>query len=903
MTSKNLMLALLPSCALPSVRTTIRALMTSRPSLSRKIIPFPGTGKQLMLGRYTAMRQGSASEAVAWTPTARPTSTPVRIGMTSALTPGVIQRVASRQKPLLVTEGCIAKNSIFSNQNLKSRKMKKNIHLLKNLLTLVLICTFSPTFSQNGPGAIQGIVTYGEGILVSDANITVRKGSEEITGTTTDTDGKFSIKGLEFGNYEITFKHISYGEVIKSFRLTNNKAKTMNVALEGDVFDLADVIVSSTSRNLNDISRLPSVKGTAIYASKKNDVVLLDKINANLAVNNPRQVFAKVAGTNVWENDGTGIQLNVSNRGLSPNRSWEYNTRQNGYDIAADIIGYPDNYYTPTMEAVERIEVVRGAASLQYGTQMGGMMNFKMKEAPKKKDFEYNTKQTVGSYNLFNSYNSIGGRKDKVEYFGYFHHRSADGWRENADYRINSGYVSAKYQVNDKLKIGAEFTKMGYTLHLSAGVTDEQFKIDPQASNRERNWFHVEWNLPAITLDYDFGNGTKLSMKNFAVLSSRYSVEQTDPVNIPDDGGFRDLRRDEYRNYGSEIRFLKPYKMFRDTRNTFLIGVRVYDGKTTRGQGLGTDGRDPDFSFINPNALEYNNYTFYTTNYAVFGEHIFQITPRLSVTPGFRYEYIKVDFDGYFNDDGKLMFEDRTNTRSFPLLGGGIQYQINDEINFYANITEGFRGVHFNDMRVENPNLEVDPDVKDSDGYNADVGFRGQIGQLLSFDINAFILAYNDRIGVITREIDGEPRLYRTNIANSRNRGIESFVEFNLLKAINPSAPYSLSLFSSYAYIDSEYLNSQFKGNRVELAPEHLFKAGITFKGYHFSTTLNYTNTSSQYSDANNTEFTETGNQGLIPAYEVFDLSANYDIKNYTIAIGINNLLNTTYFTRRATSH
>ncbi|MCB9348223.1 MAG: TonB-dependent receptor [Lewinellaceae bacterium] len=110
---------------------------------------------------------------------------------------------------------------------------------------------------------------------------------------------------------------------------------------------------------------------------------------------------------------------------------------------------------------------------------------------------------------------------------------------------------------------------------------------------------------------------------------------------------------------------------------------------------------------------------------------------------------------------------------------------------------------------------------------------------------------------------------------------MESFVEFNLLKAINPSAPYSLSLFSSYAYIDSEYLNSQFKGNRVELAPEHLFKAGITFKGYHFSTTLNYTNTSSQYSDANNTEFTETGNQGLIPAYEVFDLSANYDIKYY----------------------
>ncbi len=780
--------------------------------------------------------------------------------------------------------------------------MKKILFFLKCMLTLVLICTSMAAFSQK-TGSIEGRIVDIVDEAIPDVNISVIKGSETVAGTVTDADGKFSVKNLKYGSYKVTISHISYGEKTLTAKVKSTVA-TINHMLMDESIDLADVIVTSPSRNLNDISRLPSVKGTAIYAGKKNDVVLLDKINANLAVNNPRQVFAKVAGTNVWENDGTGIQLNVSNRGLSPNRSWEYNTRQNGYDIAADIIGYPDNYYTPTMEAVERIEVVRGAASLQYGTQLGGMLNFKMKGAPKNKDFEFNTKQTVGSYNLFNSYNSIGGRKDKVEYFGYFHHRSADGWRENADYRINSGYVATKFKINDKLDIGAEFTKMGYTLHLSAGVTDEQFKIDPQASNRERNWFRVQWNLPAITLNYDLGNGTRLSMRNFAVLSSRYSVENTDPVNKPDEGGFRDLRRDEYRNYGSEIRFLKQYQLFPGTRNTFLLGVRIYDGKTTRGQGLGTDGRDPDFSFINPDALEYNDYTFNTTNYSVFGEHIFQFTDKLSFTPGFRYEYIKVDFNGYFNDDGQLMTEDRINTRKFPLFGGGLQYLINDDINFYANVTQGFRGVHFNDMRVENPNIQVDPDVKDSDGYNGDVGFRGQIGQLLNFDVNAFMLKYNNRIGVETRVIEGDTILYRTNIADSRNMGFESFAEINLLKAFGSASPNSLSLFSSYAYIDSEYLNSPtFKGNRVELAPEHLFKAGITFKGYHFSTTLNYTNTSSQFSDANNTKATETGNQGIIPSYEVWDFSANYDIKNFTVALGINNLFNKTYFTRRATGY
>lgn len=116
-------------------------------------------------------------------------------------------------------------------------------------------------------------------------------------------------------------------------------------------------------------------------------------------------------------------------------------------------------------------------------------------------------------------------------------------------------------------------------------------------------------------------------------------------------------------------------------------------------------------------------------------------------------------------------------------------------------------------------------------------------------------------------------------------------------------SPYSLSLFSSYAYVNSEYTTSEFKGNMVETAPEHVLKSGVNFRGYHFSITLNYTYTSGQYSDANNTESTPTGNQGYIPEYSVFDLSANYDIRNYTFSIGINNLFDKAYFTRRATGY
>ena len=59
--------------------------------------------------------------------------------------------------------------------------------------------------------------------------------------------------------------------------------------------------------------------------------------------------------------------------------------RQNGVEMSADALGYPESYYSPPIQAVEQIEIVRGAASLQYGTQFGGLINFKLKDAPEDK--------------------------------------------------------------------------------------------------------------------------------------------------------------------------------------------------------------------------------------------------------------------------------------------------------------------------------------------------------------------------------------------------------------------------------------------------------------------------------------------------------------------------------------
>ena len=123
---------------------------------------------------------------------------------------------------------------------------------------------------------------------------------------------------------------------------------------------------------------------------------------ANLASNNARQIYNQISGLNIYQNDDAGLQLHIGGRGLDPNRTSNFNTRQNSYDISADVLGYPESYYTPPAESLKEIQIIRGAASLQYGTQFGGLINFILKE-PTNKKFELITRNSIGSCLLYTS--------------------------------------------------------------------------------------------------------------------------------------------------------------------------------------------------------------------------------------------------------------------------------------------------------------------------------------------------------------------------------------------------------------------------------------------------------------------------------------------------------------------
>ncbi len=234
-------------------------------------------------------------------------------------------------------------------------------------------------------------------------------------------------------------------------------------------------------KSQSDIHQLPEIVGTNIYAGKKSALIVLDNVQGNVITNTMRQVMAKVPGIFIWESESSGIQINIAARGLSPNRSWEFNVRQNGYDIAADPYGYPEAYYNPQLQSVQRIEIVRGHGALQYGPQIGGMVNYILKNGSEfNKPFQVETFQTAGSYGLFNTYNAIGGKTKKFNYYAFFDHRSADGWRDNNKYNSNTGSGTFTYHFNDKFSFTTEFTRWHSNSQQAGGLTDAQFNDNPQ---------------------------------------------------------------------------------------------------------------------------------------------------------------------------------------------------------------------------------------------------------------------------------------------------------------------------------------------------------------------------------------------------------------------------------------
>ena len=779
----------------------------------------------------------------------------------------------------------------------------------KTLFIFLFSLTLARAFAQSS-GNIQGSITDNKKAPLELVNIILYKTNLKAT---TNSNGQYSINNIPAGNYQIIISHIGYRSIKQYIRVKNDETAEFSYTLNDSVINIRSVKVQG-ERGVGGIATLPEIVGTNIYSGKKNEVLLVDSINADIAQNRARDVFARVPGITSWELDGSGTQTSIAARGLSPHRSWEFNVNQNGYNVNNDLYGYPEAMYNPPLEAVQQIEIIRGSAALQYGPQFGGMLNYVTKQADTTRSLSIQTEQTFGSFNTSNSFTSVGGRKGKFTYYAFFNYRSSDGWRHNSDYNFLNAYASLHYKPTDKMDIALEYSRENYVQKFAGGLTDAEFAANPRQSTRSRNYFNPIINLPALLFNYAIDKKTLLNVKAYTLFGQRNmviaspslatnadTISKTTTAYAP-----REINRDFYNSYTVDARMIRKYNLF-GHESALSGGLKYSLAMTNRKQnGVGTTGTDFDLTQTGNYGI---NLLFKTTNYGAFLENLFRITDRLSVTPGIRYDNLNSTLNGTEYKVYKNFNPLSLSTNRNIVLGGiGAQYNITQSINIYGNYSQAYRPILYANLIIGSTTAVIDPNLKDASGHNADLGIRGKIKNILNFDLSAFELKYNNRIGNITlTDGNGKPYIYTTNAGNALTKGIEAFFEVHLLNFNNEHNNDDLSIFSSYAYNNARYLNGKvgavdLTGKRLEDAPQFVSRSGINGRVRNISATFYYSYVGGSWSDANNTAATKTNpSVGYVAPYGVADFALGYKFsEKFNIRIGINNLTDNKYFTRRS---
>ncbi|MDX2245641.1 MAG: TonB-dependent receptor [Bacteroidia bacterium] len=671
---------------------------------------------------------------------------------------------------------------------------------------------------------------------------------------------------------------------------------------------LDSVVVEGVSL-LPDISRLEPVQNTFIFSGKKNEVVNLLRKDVALTEKYGRQIFSKIPGVFVYDMDGTGNQINISTRGLDPHRGWEFNIRKDGVITNTDMYGYPASHYNIPMEAVSQIELVRGTGSLQYGAQFGGMLNYISKK-PSAQKMAFESINTIGSYGLVSTYNSVSGTLKKFSYYVWVNKKSSEGYRQNSQSQYEAANVSLFYNPSKNLQLKLEWTHSDYLIRLAGPLTDSMFYADPQSSTRSRNYYNPHIHIPSFVMDWKITPSTEIKFTTSAVLGARNSVMFDKPATIPDSFvtatqqyNHRQVDIDNYRSLTSELRLLQTYK-FIGKQHALAAGIQYMNNDLhRRQQGKGTTGSDYDLSLAAPGWGR--DLHFKTSNFAFFAENRWVLGKGFSLNTGLRAEM------GESNMSGTTVYypeRDLPHTirHVFPLWGINAEYAVNSQLNFYAGASQAYRPVIFKDIIPASIYEYTDRNLKDAFGYNMEAGFRGS-WKFFSWDITAFRLLYNQRIGTLAEtDSAGNLTLFRTNIGDSETHGLEIFVQ-----GVFPlNSKTRLTVFTSTAWMNARYKNATIRtgnqnvsidGHKVESVPAWISRNGLTFEYGLFSMTALHSYTAQSFSDAINTVTpSASGATGIVPAYHLLDMNLSWTLsRNISLKLNGNNIFNQYYFTKR----
>ncbi|CAN4270402.1 FecA Outer membrane receptor for Fe3+-dicitrate [Methylophilaceae bacterium] len=595
-----------------------------------------------------------------------------------------------------------------------------------------------------------------------------------------------------------------------------------------------------------------------------------------------------VPGIVIREEEGYGFIPNIGMRGLNPNRSQKLLVLEDGVPVAPGLFLANESYYSPRIERMQSIEVLKGAAGLRYGpTTIGGVINYKTKDP--QEGIKITAKTGSHGYGLLGiDAGGISESADTIAGISAITSRG-DGFRHNG-FDMNDIVLKGGRQLNDNQWLSAKFTHYDNEVNTSyVGLRTNEFRNNPDKNPAPNDYFITDRESFDINHEWHISSAIKLNTLMYWTQLSRDFWRRDVQSKNANGTAFKNCDASQYcmtgRNrdfemMGVDSRLLIEHNSF-GLRNDTEIGVRLHsdhmNNLTVR-------------SKIDPNARTgdlTDSVTEKATGLALYVQNRFELTQHLALTPGLRMEKYQQKRSIHELDNvPKNINGTAKNTEFMP--GLGATWQVMPHAQVFAGAFKGFSPA-MTATAISSDGVDQQLDAERSINY--EIGLRGAM-QKLSYEATAFHMDFDNQI--INQTLSAG--VASANGGKTLNQGLEFALAYDI------GSGWQVDGNGTYV-ATAEFKNAALgpTGNRLPYAPELTANLNVGYKVGELKLNLGAYHVSSQYADAANTEIeTDDGTRGKIAAYTVFNLSANYTFdKHLSLFASVRNLANKNYIASR----
>lgn len=618
----------------------------------------------------------------------------------------------------------------------------------------------------------------------------------------------------------------------------------------------------------------------------------------------------KLPGIHINDEDPAGLRLNIGLRGLNPQRSTKVLVLEDGIPVTLNPYGEPQLYYSPIIDRMEGVEVLKSSGQLLFGPQtIGGVVNFITANPPTKATTRVNL--NAGGGGFFSGYASHGNTVGNAGYIVNYLHKRADKLGP-LKFAINDASVKFNLNLSQKSQLGF---RIGFYNEESnatyVGLTQalyEQHSNWDQTTLAPHDLMLLDKYSASLTHNYQIAEHIELQTNAFAYYIRRnWRRQDFDRKQNPDrnyeriigdgnDGSsifFRETAR--WRNRQYVVKGVEPRLSVKHTLlglpNIFKTGVRVL-WETAYEQAIRTS--IPTSYNGNVSANEERRgfaSSFYAVNEFTFSE-------KLSANVGVRFEHYAMERELF---DAAEDYGNVTQIRTVSALipGAGFNYNANEYLSFYAGVHKGFAPpVLKNALNTEGAVDHIDKE----ESINYDLGARIALGSYLHIAPSLFYIDFSNQVIPVTLATAGSGF---ANGGKSKNKGAELSVDYDIAKSLG--AKESLAIGGTFTYMDARFADDgvtesnsgvpieRVNKNMLPYAPKVMFNHYISLNltnglGLRFSG--NYVG--KQYSEGTNQETASIdGSAGAINARYLIDGNLFYTYKSkYRFHLAGKNLSN-----------